>query len=95
MSIQSLALAVLSLALVLGLVVLAGRLARAGGLSTRAAGGGTRLALVQTLALDPKRRLLLVRCDRRELLLLTGGGQDAVVGWVDGDTAGLSAGDTP
>jgi len=95
MSLESLLFAAFSLALVLGLVVLAGRLARAGGLTTRATGGGTRLALVQTLALDPKRRLLLVRCDRRELLLLTGGGQDAVVGWIETDTAGHSVEATP
>ena len=95
MSFQSILLAVFSLGLVLGLVVLAGRLARAGGLSTRAAGSAGRLRLVQTLALDPKRRLLLVRCDHREVLLVTGGGQDLFIGWIDGSTAGASGGQTP
>lgn len=28
------------------------------------------------------RRLVLVRCDGREALLLTGGAQDVVVGWL-------------
>jgi flagellar protein FliO/FliZ len=43
---------------------------------------GRRLALEEALALDPRRRLLLVRCDGRGLLLLTGGTQDAVLGWL-------------
>ncbi|MBK1661981.1 hypothetical protein CKO45_27700 [Paracraurococcus ruber] len=47
---------------------------------------GRRLAVAEALALDPRRRLLLVRCDDRELLLLTGGGQDAVIGWLPGKT---------
>ena len=34
-----------------------------------------RLALVETLVLDPSRRLVLVSCDGRELLLLLGDGQ--------------------
>jgi flagellar protein FliO/FliZ len=75
-------LAIFALAVVLGLVMLAARLARAGGLVPRADGGG-RMALVQSLALDPRRRLHLVRCDGRHVLLLTGGGQDLVVGWPD------------
>lgn len=45
-------------------------------------GAGRRLAIEEALALDTRRRLLLVRCDGRELLLLTGGSQDAVVGWL-------------
>ncbi|MBX6373456.1 MAG: flagellar biosynthetic protein FliO, partial [Acetobacteraceae bacterium] len=47
---------------------------------------GRRLALVEVLALDPRRRLVLVRCDGREALLLTGGGgQDALLGWLPTD----------
>ena len=62
-------------------------------LATRALRGrgrsrpGHRLALAESLALDPRRRLLLVRCDGRELLLLTGGSQDAVIGWLPGPGA--------
>ncbi|MBU6499024.1 MAG: flagellar biosynthetic protein FliO [Rhodospirillales bacterium] len=83
MSILSLLLALLSLGAVLALVVLAGRLARAGGLAARISGaaGDGRLRLVQSLALDPRRRLHLVQCDGRCALLLTGGAQDVVVGW--------------
>jgi len=41
------------------------------------------LALEQSLALDARRRLHLVRCTGRQVLLLTGGAQDVVVGWLD------------
>ena len=68
-----------ALAVVLLLVVLAGRFARATGLAKRIA--GNRLRVEESLALDSRRRLLLVRCDDREVLILTGL-QDVVVGWL-------------
>jgi flagellar protein FliO/FliZ len=75
-----------ALLLVLGLVWLAQRAARAGLLPRHlAAPDPGRLALVSAHALDPRRRLLLVRCDGRHVLLLTGGPQDVVVGWIDGE----------
>jgi flagellar protein FliO/FliZ len=84
MPIGSIVLALLSLAVVLVLVLLAGRAARAGGWAPHlAATGGNRLSLVQTIALDPRRRLHLVHCDGRHVLLLTGGGSDVVAGWPD------------
>jgi flagellar protein FliO/FliZ len=43
---------------------------------------GRRLAVIEALAIDPRRRLHLVRCDEHTVLLLTGGTQDLVVGWV-------------
>lgn len=43
---------------------------------------GRRLQLQESLALDARRRLLLVRCDGRELLLLTGGTEDRLLGWL-------------
>ncbi|WP_372618649.1 flagellar biosynthetic protein FliO [Falsiroseomonas sp.] len=64
---------------VLGALVLALRGLRAAGL---ARAGGRRLAVEEAIALDTRRRLVLVRCDDRHLLLLTGGTQDAVVGWL-------------
>jgi flagellar protein FliO/FliZ len=79
----SILLAVLSLGAVLALIYAAGRIARAGLLTPRLAAGGGRLSLVQVLALDPRRRLNLVRCDGRHVLVLTGGTQDIVVGWLD------------
>ena len=74
--------AVAALALVLGALILVARGARAAGLGLRT---GKRLAVQETLALDGRRRLLLVRCDGRDLLLLTGGAQEVVVGWLPQD----------
>lgn len=45
-------------------------------------GAGRRLRLEETLALDARRRLLIVRCDGRDALILTGGGQDLLLGWL-------------
>jgi flagellar protein FliO/FliZ len=47
-----------------------------------AARPGRRLQLQEALALDSRRRLLLVRCDGHDLLLLTGGTEDRVVRWL-------------
>jgi flagellar protein FliO/FliZ len=69
----------IALAAVLGALVLAARGARAAGLGLRA---GKRLAVTEAVALDGKRRLVLLRCDDRHLLLLTGGAQEVVVGWL-------------
>ena len=44
---------------------------------------GGMLALEQVLALDARRRLVLVRCGERRLLLLTGGPQDVSLGWLE------------
>lgn len=44
-----------------------------------ARGRNRRLAVVDSLALDPKRQLLIVRRDNVEHLILTGGPQDVVV----------------
>ena len=44
---------------------------------------GGDLALEQVLALDARRRLVLVRCGARRLLLLTGGPQDVPLGWLE------------
>ncbi len=85
MQLGSLPLAGLGLAVVLGLIVLAGRLARMTGLSARLGGSirpGGRLAALETLALDGRRRVLLLRCDDRAFLVLTGGPQDVFLGWV-------------
>ncbi|WP_159999898.1 flagellar biosynthetic protein FliO [Roseomonas sp. 18066] len=84
MNYQAAMTALAALILVLALVLLAARAARRfgfapgvpGGLSGVARGQGRRLVLVESLALDTRRRLLLLRCDGRELLLVTGGPQD-------------------
>jgi flagellar protein FliO/FliZ len=73
--------ALAALAAVLGLVWLASRAARWGGLAQRQT-GPRRLVVQDAIALDARRRLTLVRCDDHSVLLLTGGAQDLVVGWV-------------
>ena len=78
--IQTVALAGAALAAVLGMVVLAGRGARTLRLARPAA--GRRLVLGEALPLDRTRRLQLVSCDGRELLLLIGSSSEQVVGWL-------------
>ena len=51
----------------------------------RRAGTARRLAARESLPLDGRRRLHLVACDGREVLLLTGGTTDVVVGWLSGE----------
>jgi len=73
-----------ALVAVLALIWVAGRLARATGLGAvrRTGRAGSRaLAVEEVLALDQRRRLLLVRCAEGRVLLLTGG-TDLVVGWL-------------
>jgi flagellar protein FliO/FliZ len=43
---------------------------------------GRTLSLVESVALDPRRRVHLIQCGHRQVVLLTGGGQDLVVGWI-------------
>jgi flagellar protein FliO/FliZ len=76
---NGLATAALALLAVLGALVLLLRGVRAAGL---ARGAGRRLAVEEAVAVDGRRRLVLARCDGRALLLLTGGAQDQVIGWL-------------
>ena len=78
--IPTVAMAGAALAAVLGLVVLAGRGARMLRLARPVA--GRRLVLGEALALDRTRRLQLVSCDGRELLLLIGSSSEQVVSWL-------------
>jgi flagellar biogenesis protein FliO len=45
-------------------------------------GAGRTLILRESIALDPRRRMHLVQCGERRVVLLTGGGQDVVIGWI-------------
>jgi flagellar protein FliO/FliZ len=74
-----------ALAGVLAALVLALRGLRAASLARRA---GRRLAFEEALALDGRRRLVLVSCDGRALLVLTGGPQDVVLGWLPAEQHG-------
>jgi flagellar protein FliO/FliZ len=72
---------VLSLTAVLGMIfgVLWLVRRRLPGAITRRGGAGRRLAVVESLAVDVKHRLILVRRDDREHLLLVGGTAPLVV----------------
>lgn len=45
-------------------------------------GAGRTLILRESIALDPRRRVHLVQCGERRVVLLTGGGRDLVIGWM-------------
>jgi flagellar protein FliO/FliZ len=45
-------------------------------------GAGRRIAVEEAVALDSRRRVVLLRCDGRRLLVLTGGPADLVLGWL-------------
>lgn len=72
--------AAVALAGIVALLLLLARGARAAGLAPRMS--GQRMRVEETLALDAKRRLLLVRVDDERLLLLTGGSTDQSLGWL-------------
>jgi flagellar biosynthetic protein FliP len=76
--------AFVALAAVLALVLGAARLVRLGGLAPRGT-PGRLLAAEETLALDARRTLRLVRCGEARVVLLTGGASDLVVGWLPAD----------
>ncbi len=76
-----------ALIFVLGLIWLAGRALRLARSATGAP-AGRRLSVTDSLALSPRRRLVLVRCDGRDLLLITGGTQDVLLGWLPPPEAG-------
>jgi flagellar protein FliO/FliZ len=71
--------AMFALALTLGLVGLGAVALRRFGPEALARFGGTRkerrLAVVESLVLDPARRLVIVSCDGKERLVLLGEGQ--------------------
>lgn len=66
---------------ILAVIGLAARLWQTGFMHRRTTNNRT-LILRETVALDPRRRLHLVQCGERQVILLVGGGQDVVVGWM-------------
>ena len=70
----------IALLFVLGLILLLARLLRATGLAQQTS--GQRLKLQEVLALDARRRVVILRCDGRDVLLVTGGPQDLCLGWL-------------
>lgn len=74
--------ALLSLVLVLGLIAGAGYLVRRFGVQggmVMKRGARRRLGLVEQLTVDNRRRLVLVKKDDMEHLLLVGGGADLLI----------------
>jgi flagellar protein FliO/FliZ len=69
-----------ALAAVVGLIWLVKRLAR--GRFGLVQGGAGRMRVAEILALDPRRRLHMIECDGQAVLVLTGGPQDLMLGWV-------------
>ena len=74
-----------ALLVVLGLIVLAARAAKSAGFARSGNFGRlspSRLSVQDGLSLDRTRRMSIIRCDGRDLLLLTGGPSDLVIGWL-------------
>jgi flagellar protein FliO/FliZ len=81
MTAQSILVVVAALIGVLALIGVASRLFQFNGWRPLPRSGRT-LILRESIALDPRRRIHLVQCGQRQVVLLTGGGQDVVVGWM-------------
>ena len=75
--------AMAALAGVVGTILLIGRALRHTSIG-RPRSSAHSLIVQDTIALDARRRLYLVRHGDRAVLLLTGGTNDVVVGWLDG-----------
>ncbi len=72
-----------ALAGIIGVILLLGRALRHTSLG-RSQAPARLLVVKDSIALDARRRLYLVQHGDRSVLLLTGGGSDLVVGWLDG-----------
>ena len=73
---------VLALLFVLGLIGGFAIIAKRAGLGNRGPmirGKKKRLSIIETMALDPKRRVILVQCDNSEYLLLVGANGEQVI----------------
>ncbi|MCS6853589.1 MAG: flagellar biosynthetic protein FliO [Elioraea sp.] len=69
--------AIAALAITLAVILAAGRLAARIGLGSGPR-SGRRLAVIEAVPLDSRRRLLVARCDETEFVLLVGGPNDVV-----------------
>lgn len=70
------------LAGIVGLVLVIGRIVSRLPLTAKV-GAERTLVLRESIALDPRRRVHLLQCGQRQVVLLTGGSQDVVVGWMN------------
>ena len=72
----------LALLFVLGLIGGLGIMAKRAGLGNRGPivrGKSKRLSIIETMALDPKRRVVLIRCDNSEHLILLGANSEQTI----------------
>jgi flagellar protein FliO/FliZ len=76
-----------ALAFVLGLIALCAWAARRWRIGPAASGAARRLAVLETLPIDARRKLVLVRCDQRQHLLLLGQDGNRVIAQVAGEAA--------
>lgn len=72
--------ALFALIATLALIVGAAYAARRLGMLQSGAQGPKRMRITETLMLDPRRRMVIVRVDEREHVLLLGPGGDVVIG---------------
>ena len=82
---------VAALAFVLGLIVLLAWLARRYRLGGATARADRRLAVLEVLPVDPRRKVVLIRCDEREFLLLLGQDGNRLLGQGGDALAGFAA----
>ena len=85
MSVHDILTTMTALAAVIVMILLARFGTRFIGLVPRRGAAGGALSLLATLPLDQRRRLTLVGCGGRQVLLLTGGSSDVVLGWLPSD----------
>ncbi len=78
MTLTSLGAAGGALALVLGFAFFAAWLMRKIGLA-RPSPTGSHITIVDSLQIDPRRRVVLIRCEGRQVLLSLGGGNDILL----------------
>ena len=77
-----------ALVAVTGMILLVRFGFRLTGLAAPRPGAGGALSLDASLSLDTKRRVCLVSCQGRQVLLLTGGTSDILLGWLPGTHTG-------
>ena len=85
MSVHDILTTAAALAAVIVMILLARFGTRFIGLLPRRGINQDALSLLATLPLDQRRRLTLVGCRGRQVLLLTGGSSDVVLGWLPSD----------
>ena len=79
---------VLALLFVLGLIGGFAIIAKRAGLGNRGPivrGKSKRLSIIETMVLDPKRRVVLIQCDKSEHLILLGTNNEQVIDHGPGD----------